>query len=494
MHNGKPRDRVVNAQLRSWIITQRQSKKHGELEVEREQKLNSIGFEWSPYSKQWEQMFGMLRQFHSDHGHCRVPAKWPKNPKLASWVAVQRARKPAGKVSTERIAALDTIGFSWRIGRSGGHPSNETWDAMYALLKQFHSENGNANVPQQFAANRKLGWWVTTQRRNKRKGKLTTSQIAQLDELDFDWSPFGDPSHDGRWEKMMTALETYKKEHGNCRVPAQWEENPKLANWVATQRRHKKLGELKPERVTALERIGFDWRIEAKNRPHHPRNINTQTAAQDWEAMFLALKEYKQTHGNCLVPQRWKQNHKLADWVSNQRMARKREKLEADKAQRLEELGFSWDPVTARWEEMFQQLVEFKKEHDHTNVPERTGKYRELSNWVRNQRAAKRYKRPIMAERAKRMEGIGFIWCLVEPMSWEKMFAALVEFKRVHDHCNVPQKSREHKSLEQKRLGKWVNTQRTQHYRGKLRADRKQLLDSIGFIWNARPNYLLVKR
>ena len=64
------------------------------------------------------------------------------------------------------------------------------------------------------------------------------------------------------------------------------------------------------------------------------------------------------------------------------------------------------------------------------------------------------------------------------------MYAALVDFKKVNGHCNVPQKSREHKSLEQKRLGKWVNTQRTQNYRGKLRADRKQQLDSIGFLWN----------
>ena len=213
--------------------------------------------------------------------------------------------------------------------------------------------------------------------------------------------------------------------------------------------------------------------------------------------MFLALQEYKKAHGNCLVPQRWKENRTLAEWVSKQRMAYHRAKLDINRIRRLEALGFNWDPVTNRWEEMFHQLVEFKKEHGHTNVPERSGKYHQLSNWVRNQRAAKRYKRPIMLERAKRLDEIGFVWMLVEPMSWERMFAALVEFKKVHGHCNVPQKSREHKSLEQKRpqkageykrLGKWVNTQRTQHHRGKLRADRKQLLDSIGFVWNLRPN------
>ena len=79
-----------------------------------------------------------------------------------------------------------------------------------------------------------------------------------------------------------------------------------------------------------------------------------------------------------------------------------------------------------------------------------------------------------MAERAKRLDEIGFVWMLIEPMSWEKMFAALVEFKKVHGHCNVPQKSRGHKSLEQKRLGKWVNSQRTAYYRKKIATGRQR--------------------
>jgi len=490
MHNGKPRDRVMDAQLRSWIITQRQFKKHGELDAKREQKLDSIGFEWSPFSKQWEQMFGMLRQFHSDHGHCRVPAKWAKNPKLASWVAVQRARKMAGKVSTERIAALDAIGFSWRVGRSGGHPSRETWDAMYAMLKQFHSENGHTNVPQQFVTNRKLGWWVTTQRRNRRKGKLDSTQIARLDELGFDWSPnSGGVSSDEGWKKMLASLQKFKNEHGHCRVPAHWSSNPKLANWVATQRRFKKSGELKAERIASLDGIGFEWILGRGGvLPSLNRRGNMLTAAQAWEAMFLALQQYKQTCGNCLVPRGWNKSRKFADWVSDQRMAYNRGRLDAERARRLEALGFDWNPINTQWEEMFGQLVEFKKKYGHTNVKQRSGQYAVLGNWVRNQRAAKRYKRPIIAERAKRLDEIGFSWMLVEPMGWEKMYAALVEFKRAHGHCNVPQKSRENKSLEQKRLGKWVNTQRTQNYRGKLLADRKQLLDSIGFVWNLRPN------
>jgi hypothetical protein len=233
-----------------------------------------------------------------------------------------------------------------------------------------------------------------------------------------------------------------------------------------------------------LDAIGFDWVVKHGGiLPPLNQRGNLLSAAEAWDAMYLVLQEYKQAHGNCLVPQSWNGNRKLADWVSDQRVNNNKGRLSAERFHRLEALGFNWDPNNNHWEECFRQLKMFKQEHGHTNVPQRSGKYAELGTWVRNQRAAKRYKRPIMAERAKRLDEIGFVWVLVEPMAWEKMFAALVEFKRIHGHCQVPQQSREYK-----RLGKWVNTQRTRNKRGKVLPARKQLLDSIGFIWDAIKN------
>jgi hypothetical protein len=80
------------------------------------------------------------------------------------------------------------------------------------------------------------------------------------------------------------------------------------------------------------------------------------------------------------------------------------------RVRQLDEVDFEWDPIGTRWEEMFQQLVEYKRLHGDTNVPQRSGKYSELGTWVRNQRAAKRYNRPIIAARGKRLDEIGFKW------------------------------------------------------------------------------------
>ena len=38
--------------------------------------------------KQWEENFKALVQFHSEHGHCRVPHNFQQNPALARWVSV----------------------------------------------------------------------------------------------------------------------------------------------------------------------------------------------------------------------------------------------------------------------------------------------------------------------------------------------------------------------------------------------------------------------
>jgi hypothetical protein len=107
--------------------------------------------------------------------------------------------------------------------------------------------------------------------------------------------------------------------------------------------------------------------------------------------------------------------------------------------------------------------------------------WRELATWVRNQRKARVQNQPIMKERSKRLDEIGFVWRVVEKDAWDSMFASLAEFKQAHGHCNVPQKGSENQ-----KLGKWVNTMRWHFKQGKLSADRVRQLEELGFVWNTR--------
>lgn len=472
-------------ELRRWMLTQRQFRKRGGLSAEREQKLTATGFEWEPFASRWEKMFAELQRYHAAHGGCQVPAGWIDNPALANWVGVQRARKIAGKLSAERLAALDALGFTWRLGEfTGVRSPQESWNAKLTRLTKFHAEQGHSTVPQIYPPDKKLGLWVTTQRRNRRKGKLTAAQISTLERLDFNWSPAVGASFDDRWETMLKALKEFREREGHCRVPVHWKKNPQLASWVAVQRRHKKQGKLAAKRVAALDEIGFTWRVEQGSDGGLGSNVaNFLGGAAHWEAKYRDLEQYKDEHGNCLVPQRWREDRSLAGWVSGQRIKRNKGLLDPERERRLTALGFEWDPIDAQWEEMFAALVEFHSQHGHCNVQQKAGCDRKLAHWVRNQRAAAKHKRrTITAERVRRLNDLRFTWMLVDPLSWEHMFAALCEFKKGHGHCKVPQNWRE-----DKRLGKWVNTQRTHATRGTLKSDRRRQLDEIGFEWNAKP-------
>jgi Helicase associated domain len=90
-----------------------------------------------------------------------------------------------------------------------------------------------------------------------------------------------------------------------------------------------------------------------------------------WENMYDRLVAYKEKHGHCLVPNRYKDDVKLGSWVSTQRRQRKalragRFDARASRIERLDAIGFAWissDPRPSKWDVWFQQLMTFHREH-----------------------------------------------------------------------------------------------------------------------------------
>jgi hypothetical protein len=248
-HYDVPQRWKPNAELAGWVAAQRAACRQHKLPEQLVQRLNTLGFRWEPFASRWDEMYEALREFHSQHGHTHVPQKWQKNRSLGHWVAVQRRQKKLGRISEDRITKLESLGFEWNPRPSGGLGfQRQAWETMFAQLKQFHAENGHANIPQQFKGNPKLGWWVTTQRRNRRKSKLSVEQIARLDSVGFLWTPTAvgrprsakarrvSPPRLDRWDELLTALKEYQTQHGDCRVPQRFKDNRRLAEWVSQQR------------------------------------------------------------------------------------------------------------------------------------------------------------------------------------------------------------------------------------------------------------------
>ncbi len=113
-----------NPQLGRWVAMQRYRRKIGEMPQNQIDRLEKIGFVWSPTDVGWNRMYQKLVQFKQQQGHCDVPSVWPPDPRLASWVANQRHRRKTGTLLPERAKRMDDLGFAWALyGKAkGGAP------------------------------------------------------------------------------------------------------------------------------------------------------------------------------------------------------------------------------------------------------------------------------------------------------------------------------------------------------------------------------------
>lgn len=230
-----------------------------------------------------------------------------------------------------------------------------------------------------------------------------------------------------------------------------------------------------------------------------------------WKVRVQQLAAYKELHGNLNIPIRWKTNPSLGKFVHNTREKYKlflrdgarSEKprdhtLTLEKVQELQELGFVFNTERRRvekdeWNARFDQLLKFKKDHGHLMIPHDYPPDKSFAEWVHRQRTAyttmqkEASPSPLVKERMDRLKGIGFHFT-VHSDKWTLQYNQLKEYKAIHGHCNVPVKY-----AENPRLGRWVNTQRSQNqYRiqGKktnMTEERFNLLDDLRFSWTLKP-------
>lgn len=147
------------------------------------------------------------------------------------------------------------------------------------------------------------------------------------------------PYQSGQWAERFDELFLYRKSTGNCLVPHTYTPNLALARWVKRQRyQYKRWTEgdattMTPERVKALEAIGFVW----------------DSQKDSWEARLDELREFRLKFMHSNVPSNYTGNQKLATWVKCQRRQRKLfmegkpSNMSVDRMRKLERLEFEWE-------------------------------------------------------------------------------------------------------------------------------------------------------
>src|SRR5215813_5663375 len=195
-----------------------------------------------------------------------------------------------------------------------------------------------------------------------------------------------------------------------------------------------------------------------------------------WDEMFGRLLLFCDTHGHCRVLINYK-DKKLARWVANQRQrAFATEDIASTvRKQRLDDIGFEWDPHETDWAEGVRYLTIYKAREGHCRVPLKhmENGFR-LGQWVRTQRGNAD---TLSAPRRQQLDELGFVWNLDEA-DWEEALRHLTIYVKREGHCRVPRNHMENGF----RLGQWVSNWR--HKKQNLPEARRQQLDDLGFVWD----------
>jgi phage-related protein len=257
---------------------------------------------------------------------------------------------------------------------------------------------------------------------------MKEERIQKLNDIGFEWSVTAVAtgharSHEDSWYERFEQLKAFQKEHGHSRVPLQKEKDSathQLGSWVSRQRQQYKLLRedkkgfiITEKRIQKLNGIGFDWSV----------------ITVDWDERLEQLKAFQKEHGHSRVPlqkEKVSATYQLAMWVSKQRSQYtllhqgKKSQMKAERIQKLNDIGFDWSVTAVDWDERFEQLKAFQKEHGHCRVP---GRYDQNSAthqpavWVSKQREQYKFlqqgkKSQMKEERIQRLNAIGFEWFL----------------------------------------------------------------------------------
>ena len=364
--------------LKSWA--QYQKKNKGILSIERVKLLDKLGFIWDPLDEAWENNFDLLKRYKLREGHCLVNIKHIEaSINIGHWVSNQR--KKWDKLSDTRKLRLQGIGFVV-------NPLSNQWELGYIALKNFKKRVGHCIVPSRHIENGyKLGTWVGSQRINKEQ--ITYERVNRLNELGFVWDALSE-----KWEEGFLALSNFNKKFGHVRPsPSHIENGFKLGSWVAYQRKNKE--RLTEDYRLRLDQLGFIW------NPY----------MDQWENNFIALVHFKSREGHCRVPSGHKENGSaLGSWVSTQR--KEKSNLQDENLQRLNKIGFIWDPTSQQWNMRFDTLLAFNARQGHCRVPsDHIEDNFKLGQWVRVQR---KRKEKLSEDCITRLNKIRFIWNINE--------------------------------------------------------------------------------
>jgi superfamily II DNA or RNA helicase len=233
--------------LGRWVVLQRA--RRDKISQEHIEKLNLLGFEWSPIDTDWEQNYSLVKDFYALNGHCNIsPKDIGFSKKLQLWINHQRKLYSKKKLPADHIAKLEAICIQLIPQKKNA------WNINFVRLVRFKEKFSHHRVSP--IEDFKLHTWIQNQRSLYINNKLSPERILKLNSIAFTWN-----QRKADWEENFDKLLIFKNQYNHCRVPQVYKNDHKLGSWVNSQRQNYAKGKLPQEYISRLDEIGFEWKL-----------------------------------------------------------------------------------------------------------------------------------------------------------------------------------------------------------------------------------------
>lgn len=524
--------------LGSWLTVQRRvrsGKINGILTDEQIEKLDRLGMRWDSMKDiAWNKYYSAALAYFQEYGSLEMNARYVTDDgvKLGAWLAQLRTSRKIGMnssyLTSEHIAQLDELGMIWDI-------YDFVFERNYNAAVEYYRIHGDLESRYDYVtpSGIRLGAWLNNLRQQyKRRGRaiLSYEQFKMLDALGMRWVS----KYDQQWEDFCRVLTTYIKQTGSTDVPATCKQDGiSIGRWLRKQKDLFMNGKLRRDRAEKLRLLGIKLTIEdpwevkyqlAKvySEAHGGSlNVPADTVAdgvwlnkwlneqkligegkrkkkltneqrqklesigmvfgktssdRSWEAHYLFVKSYIEQTGDLDIPKEMTDSESvnIRLWLDRQLLRAKKGQLEKEKAEKLHDLGFKFEPVDS-FDLGFSHAKEYFEQYGNLLVKNgyKSADGYNLSTWIKNIRSKKER---LSDEQIKILDGIGMIWNTFDHL-WNEMFNEAKKYA-CHDQ---PLKIPKHQLASNGRdLYDWYVRQRRQFLAGKLSDDKVDKLLSIG--------------
>ncbi|KAI2510085.1 hypothetical protein MHU86_4379 [Fragilaria crotonensis] len=486
---------------------------------------NWISNATSKAPQQWNDFYQEFLKYKNETGHAKVPLH---HPILGNWVRTQRMHYKQWQeasirvekdddmddaschhrdflLTPERYELLQSAGFIFHVK---DHEWMEHYQALVAAVQtddddndvqtmNDNNDNGNGRR-HRMPEGTTLGMWIKNQRMQYKRGTLSKERIELLHAIDFCWNP-------NEWQYRENVRQVQMDSTSKSIADWKLTDGP-LGLWMSRQRtQYKKYCRedpnhgLQPYQIQLLEdELGFDSSLLSLARPEPPDFV-------DWSDRMRQLQEFKRDHGHLNVPRTYTKHAKLGSWVAKVRERYRHYGASSspriqERLQDLYDIGFIWDVLEYKWQQRFQQLIDFYELHGHVDVPDGLSG---LGPWVKEQR--REFNKIHLGEpsrltpkHAMALNRIGLDWNrqrTVRKENQQVFMKRLQEWRNCSQTDGLQTLPSVH-SLPTQSLRNWVERQR-KLYRKWLQGDhdmseeRRRLLEDAGVVHGIVPNEVI---